>query len=145
MKIENKFVITIYFISFIIISMILFSYIFDAVTTRLLGNQPTNTNIYYLELFFIWFILAIIMFRVKNNISQRNKTKIVSYVKSNGEDKEEEILYQEVDEMETFILLMVLGIFVIFIRPMQNNKRKNNIKDNLSMLNEDFKIISRTI
>lgn len=137
MKIEHEILIFVYFLCIIIITMILFSFVFNIITKRLFGNYPTKTKIYYLEIFSIWLILAFVMFNIRTNINRYSKKEITNYVKSNGENQEYPDLYKEIDEMEKFDLVIIVGFFIIFI-----GSQQHSYNEKLSLLNEDIGVFS---
>ena len=139
MKTEHEILIFVYFLCIIVITIILFSFIFNAITTRLFGNYPIKTKIYYLEIFSIWLILVYIMLNIKININRFSKKNLTHYVSSNGELGNYTDIYSQIDQIEKFDMLIIIGFVVIFLN--YHHNPKNIYKDKLSSLNEDIGII----
>jgi uncharacterized membrane protein YjgN (DUF898 family) len=135
MKIQNKLFIFVCFFCIIIITMILFSFVFNVITKRLFGTNPIKTKLYYLEMFGTWLILAYIMFNIRTNVNEYSKKEMTKYVKSNGET--DDYLYDEIDELGKFALVLIIGFFIIFI-----GSRQHTYKEKLGLLNEDIAIIA---
>lgn len=140
MKIEHQFLIFVYYLCIIIITMALFSFVFNTITTRLFGNYPQKTKIYYMEIFGIWLILVYMMFNVRTNINIISKKKLTNYISSNGKNGEYSNIYSQIDEMEKFDMLIIIGFIIIFI-----GSQQQTYKEKLSLLNEDIGIISEAI
>lgn len=137
MKTEHKFLIFVYFLCVILITMTLFSFILNTVVRRLLGDYPRQTKIYYLEYFGIWLVIVYIMFNLRTNFNNFSKKKLTNYVSSNGEIGEYDEIYSQIDEMEKFNGLLIVGFVVIFF-----SSHQHTYKEKLSLLNEDIGIIS---
>jgi len=120
--------------------MALFSFVFNTITTRLFGNYPQKTKIYYMEIFGIWLILVYMMFNVRTNINIISKKKLTNYISSNGKNGEYSNIYSQIDEMEKFDMLIIIGFIIIFI-----GSQQQTYKEKLSLLNEDIGIISEAI
>ena len=140
MKIEHQFLIFVYYLCIIVITMTLFSFVFNTITTRLFGNYPHKTKIYYMEIFGIWLILVYVMFNVKTNMNLVSKKKLTNYISSNGETGEYSDIYSQIDEMEKFDMLIIIGFIIIFFGSQQHTYREK-----LSLLNEDIGIICEII
>lgn len=139
MKIEHQIIIFVYFLCVIVITMVLFSFVFNTIATRLFGNYPQKTKIYYMEIFSIWLILVYIMFNFKINFNQFSKKNLTNYVSSNGEIGEYSDIYSQIDEMQKFDIVIIVGFIIIFF-----GSSHHTYKEKLSLLNEDFGIISDT-
>ena len=139
MKTQNKLLVFIYFFCIIVITMILFSFIFNIITKRLLGSSPIKTKFYYLEMFGVWLILAYIMFNIRTNINNYSKKEITKYVKSNGETGDYNYLYNEIDELGKFALVLIIGLFIIFV-----GSQQHTYKEKLKLFNEDIAIIAES-
>lgn len=138
MKTKHKIIIFVYFSCVIVITMLLFSFVFNTITKRLFGNYPTKTKIYYLEIFLIWLILAYCMYNLRTNVNHYSKNELTNYIEKDGEDESNHIdLYKEIDEFEKFDMIIIIGFFAIFIGSTQHT-----YKEKLSLLNEDIGIIS---
>ncbi len=135
MKILHEFTINVYFLCVIIITMILFSFVFNTITVRLFGNYPNKTKIYYLEIFGIWLILAYSIFNIKSNVNRYSKKEITRYVKANGETEKYDTLYNQIDEMEKFDMIIIIGFLAIFV-----GSQQHSYKEKLFLLNEDIVI-----
>ena len=140
MKIEHQFLIFVYYLCIIVITMTLFSFVFNTITTRLFGNYPHKTKIYYMEIFGIWLILVYVMFNVKTNMNLVSKKKLTNYISSNGETGEYSDIYSQIDEMEKFDMLIIIGFIIIFFGSQQHTYREK-----LSLLNEDIGVIGEII
>lgn len=140
MKIEHQFLIFVYYLCIIVITMTLFSFVFNTITTRLFGNYPHKTKIYYMEIFGIWLILVYVMFNVKTNMNLVSKKKLTNYISSNGETGEYSDIYSQIDEMEKFDMLIIIGFIIIFFCSQQHT-----YKEKLSLLNEDIGVIGEII
>ena len=139
MKIQNKLLVFVYFFCIIVITMILFSFIFNVITKRLFGSGPFKTKIYYLEMFGVWLILAYIMFNIRTNINNYSIKEITKYVKTNGETDDYDYLYDEIDELGKFALVLIIGLFIIFV-----GSQQHTYKDKLKLLNEDIALIGES-
>lgn len=139
MKIHNKLFVFVCFFCIIVITMILFSFVFNIITKRLFGTNPIKTKLYYLEMFGIWLILTYIMFNVRTNINEYSKKEITKYVKSNGETDDYDYLYDEIDELGKFALVLIIGFFIIFV-----GSQHHTYKEKLKLLNEDISIIAES-
>jgi uncharacterized membrane protein len=116
--------------------MALFSFVFNTITTRLFGNYPKKTKIYYIEIFFIWLVLAYLMFNFRTNVNFISKKHLTHYVKTNGETGEYFDIYSQIDELEKFDVLIIVGFIIIFI-----GSQQHTYKEKLSLLNEDIGIM----
>lgn len=139
MKTKHKIIIFVYFSCVIVITMLLFSFVFNTITKRLFENYPTKTRIYYLEIFLIWLILAYCMYNLRTNVNHYSKNELTNYIEKDGEEDESNHidLYKEIDEFEKFDMIIIIGFFAIFIGSTQHT-----YKEKLSLLNEDIGIIS---
>lgn len=137
MKSEHSFFIFVYFFAIIVITMLLFSFIFSIITKRLFGNYPKKTKIYYLELFSIWLILVYLLFNIRTRINKFSKKHLSDYVIKNGENGEYNEIYMQIDEMEKFNMIIIIGFFIIFI-----SSQQHSYKEKLSLFNEDIEIIA---
>ena len=140
MKTKHQLLIFVYFLCVIVITMVLFSFVFNIITTRLFGNYPKKTKIYYMEIFGIWAILVYIMFNLRTNVNSISKKNLTHYVKTNGETGEYSDIYSQINELEKFDVLIIIGFIIIFI-----GSQQHTYKEKLSLLNEDIGIISETI
>lgn len=133
MKTEHEFLIFVYYLCIILITMILFSFIFNIITSRLFGDYPKKTKIYYMEFFGIWLILMYLMINFRKKINTESKKHLTDYVRSNGEIGEYSYIYSQIDELEKFNMLIIIGFIVIFIGSQQHTYREK-----LLLLNEDI-------
>ena len=140
MKTEHQILIFVYYLCIIVITMVLFSFVFNTITTRLFGSYPKKTKIYYMEIFGIWLILVYLMFNLRTNINTISKKNLTHYVKNNGENGEYSDIYSQIDEMEKFDMLIIIGFIIIFI-----SSQQHTYKEKLSLLNEDIGIIGEAI
>lgn len=140
MKTKHQLLIFVYFLCVIVITMVLFSFVFNTITTRLFGSYPKKTKIYYMEIFFIWLVLVYLMFNLRTNVNSISKKNLTHYVKTNGETGEYSDIYSQIDELEKFNVLIIIGFIMIFI-----GSQQHTYKEKLSLLNEDIGIISETI
>lgn len=136
MKTQHKLLIFVYFFCIIVITMVLFSFVFNIITKRLFGSTPIKTKLYYLEIFGIWLILAYILFNIRTNVNKYSKKELTKYVKLNEELDNYDDLYNEIDELEKFDMIMIVGFFMIFI-----GSQQHTYKEKLTLLNEDIGII----
>ena len=139
MKIYHELMIFVYYLCIIFLTMILFSYVFNIITLRLFGKEQNKTKLYYFEIFVIWLILACITFYCKINVNNWGKKNITEFIKSNGEIKEYEELYREINNLEKFDIIVILGLVIIFV-----GSQHHTYKEKLSLLNEDIGIIAET-
>lgn len=140
MKTEYQLLIFAYFLCVIVITVLLFSFVFNTITTRLFGNYPQKTKIYYLEIFGIWLIFVYIMFNIRTNFNQFSKKNLTHYISSNGENGEYSDIYSQIDEMEKFDLVIIIGFIIIFF-----GSQQHTYTEKLSLLNEDIGLISKII
>lgn len=140
MKIEHQFLIFVYYLCIIVITMALFSFVFNTITTRLFGDYPNKTKIYYMEIFGIWIILVYAMFNIRTNVNLVSKKKLTNYMSSNGENGEYSDIYSQIDEMEKFDMLIIIGFIIIFF-----GSQHHTYKEKLSLLNEDIGIIGEAV
>ena len=119
--------------------MILFSFIFNIITKRLFVQNPVKSKLYYLEIFGIWLILVYVMFNIRTNVNKYSKKEITKYVKSNGEMDDYDYLYNEIDELGKFSMVLIIGFFIIFI-----GSQQHTFKEKLKLLNEDIGLIAET-
>lgn len=117
--------------------MILFSFIFNIITKRLFGTSPVKTKFYYLEMFGVWLILTYVMLNIRKNINNYSKKEITNFVKSNGESDDYDYLYNEIDELGKFALVLIIGLFIIFI-----GSQQHTYKEKLKLLNGYIMIIA---
>jgi len=120
--------------------MILFSFVFNTITKRLFGTDPTKTKLYYFEMFLIWALMACLMFYHKANINEYNKKKITEHMKSNGENDTYENVHNEINNIEKFDIVVILGFIIIFI-----GSQHHSFNEKLSLLNEDIGIVAETL
>lgn len=139
MKLYNELLVFVYFFCIIVISMILFSFIFNIITKRLFVQNPVKSKLYYLEIFGIWLILVYVMFNIRTNVNKYSKKEITKYVKSNGEINDYDYLYNEIDELGKFSMVLIIGFFIIFI-----GSQQHTFKEKLKLLNEDIGLIAET-
>ena len=139
MKLYNELLVFVYFFCIIVISMILFSFIFNIITKRLFVQNPVKSKLYYLEIFGIWLILVYVMFNIRTNVNKYSKKEITKYVKSNGEMDDYDYLYNEIDELGKFSMVLIIGFFIIFI-----GSQQHTFKEKLKLLNEDIGLIAET-
>ena len=139
MKLYNELLVFVYFFCIIVISMILFSFIFNIITKRLFVQNPVKSKLYYLEIFGIWLILVYVMFNIITNVNKYSKKEITKYVKSNGEINDYDYLYNEIDELGKFSMVLIIGFFIIFI-----GSQQHTFKEKLKLLNEDIGLIAET-
>ncbi len=140
MKIQYEFIAFIYFFCVIVISIILFSFVFNIITKRLFGTNPYKTKIYYLEIFGIWLTMAFIMFNIRTNLNKYSKKHFTKYMKSNGENEEYTNLYNQIDELEKFDMIVIIGFFIIFV-----GSNQHTYNEKLTLLNEDIGLIGEII
>lgn len=137
MKINNHLLIFVYFSCLIMLSIILFSLMFNNITKELLGNFPVKNKIYYWEIFLIWIILVYIIFNIKNYVNYYGKNNIKKYIMSNEKNIGLEYIDNEIDEIMKFDILIISGFIAIFL-----SSKYNNYNEKLTALNEDIGIIS---
>ena len=140
MKIEHQIIVFVYFLCVIVITMLLFTFVFNIITTRLFGDYPKKTKIYYMEIFGIWLVLVYLMFNVKTNLNIIGKKKLTHYVSSNGETGEYNVIYSQIDNMEKIDMLIIIGFIMIFF-----GSQQHTYKEKLSLLNEDIGILGEII
>jgi hypothetical protein len=140
MKTEYQLLIFAYFLCVIVITILLFSFVFNTIATRLFGNYPQKTKIYYLEIFGIWLIFVYIMFNIRTNFNQFSKKNLTHYISSNGENGEYSDIYSQIDEMEKFDMVIIIGFIIIFF-----GSQQHTYTEKLSLLNEDIAIISKIV
>ena len=140
MKTKHELLIFVYFLCVIVITMLLFSFVFNTVTTRLFGDYPKKTKIYYMEIFGIWLVLVYLMFNLRTNVNFISKKNLTHYMSSNGENGEYSDIYSQIDELEKFDMLIIIGFIVIFIGSQQHTYREK-----LLLLNEDIGVIGEAI
>lgn len=117
--------------------MTLFSFVLNTVITRIFGNYPEKTKMYYLEIFGIWLIMAFIILYLRTNFNIFSKKKLTKYISSNGEKGEYSDIYSQIDEIEKFDMLIIVGFIFIFL-----SSQQHTYQEKLSLLNEDIGIIS---
>jgi tryptophan-rich sensory protein len=140
MKIYNELIIFGYFLCLIFLTMILFSFVFNSISKRLFGTDPEKTKLYYFEMILIWAILASLIFYYKKNINEYNKKKITGYIKSNGENGTYEDIHFEINNLEKFDIVIILGFIIIF-----SFSQNHTFNEKLKLLNEDIGIIADSI
>jgi uncharacterized membrane protein len=142
MKFENKILIFTYNLIVIVLTFILFSFVFNIVINRIIkyNNQNENTRIFYLEIFVAWLILILLTFYLKHNISSYSKKKLTEIAKSNGEIDDYDTLYSKIDELEKFDIIIIVGFIVVFVGSYQHSW-----KEKLSLFNEDLGIMAEAI
>ncbi len=140
MKTEHQLLIFVYFLCTILITMVLFSFVFGTVTTRLFGDYPNKTKIYYAEFFGIWLILMYLMFNVRTSVNAVSKKHLAHYMSFNGEIGEYSDIYSEIDELEKFDMIIIIGFIIIFF-----GSQQHTYKEKLSLLNEDIGIIREIV
>lgn len=136
MRTEHTILIYVYFFCIIVLTMILFSFVFSIITKRIFGNYPQKTKIYYLEIFGIWSIMVYLMYNFRSGLNRYSKKHLTHYLRANGEIGEYEEIYSQIDSMEKFDLLLIVGFFIIFI-----GSAEHTYKEKLSLLNEDIGIV----
>lgn len=140
MKTEHQLLIFVYFLCIILITMVLFSFVFGTVTTRLFGDYPKKTKIYYAEFFGIWLILMYLMINVRTSVNAVSKKHLAYYMSLNGEIGEYSDIYSKIDELEKFDMLIIIGFIIIFF-----GSQQHTYKEKLSLLNEDIGIIREIV
>lgn len=140
MQLHYELIIFGYFLCLIFLTMILFSFIFNIITKRLFGTNPYKTKLYYFEMFLIWITMTSLMFYYKSNFNKHNKKKITEYIKFNQENSMYEDIYEEINNIEKFDIIVILGFIIIFV-----GSRHHSFNEKLSLLNEDIGIIAETI
>lgn len=136
MKTKHQLLIFVYFMCTMLITMLLFTLSFNTIGTRLFGNYPKKTKMYYLEMFGIWLILAYVIFNIRTGINHIGKKKLTTYLSSNGEIGEYNVIYSQIDSMEKFDMLLIIGFVIIFI-----GSQQHTWKEKLTLLNEDIGVI----
>jgi|688.fasta_scaffold252840_2 hypothetical protein len=139
MKIQHELMIFVYYLCVIFLTMILFSFVFGVITKRLFGSNPDKTKLYYFEIFLVWSILAFITFYSKIHINEYSKKKISTFVELRGENGTHEQIQNEIDYLEKFDVVVILGFIIIFI-----GSRGHTFTEKLSLLNEDIGIMAET-
>ncbi len=140
MQIHHEFMIFGYYLCIIFLSMILFSFVFSTITKRLFGTNPNKTKLYYFEMFLIWAIMACLMFYHKSIINEYNKKKISYYMKSDGENGTYDDIHDEINNIEKFDIVVILGFIIIF-----SFSQHHTFNEKLKLLNEDIGIVAETI
>jgi len=140
MQLHHELMIFGYFLCLTFLTMILFSFVFNTITKRLFGTDPTKTKLYYFEMFLIWALMACLMFYHKANINEYNKKKITEHMKSNGENDTYENVHNEINNIEKFDIVVILGFIIIFI-----GSQHHSFNEKLSLLNEDIGIVAETL
>lgn len=136
MQIQHQFLISIYFFCVITITIILFSFIFNIITKRLFGTDPIKTKLYYLEIFGVWLILAYLMYNLRTKINKYSKKQLTKYVSLSNKNDTYENIYDEIDQMEKFNMIVIIGFVAIFI-----GSQQQTYKEKLFLLNEDIGIL----
>jgi hypothetical protein len=139
MKINHKIIIFFNYLCIIILTMILFSFIFNIITKRLFGNVELKTKYYYIEIFSILIILAIILLYLKINIIKYNNKKIIQYIKLNDINTEYKNLYTEINDLGKLYLIFIIGGLILFL-----GYKQHTFKEKVSLLNEDLTLFSET-
>ncbi len=139
MKLKNKILIFVYNFVVIILTFIMFSFVFNIITNRIIKNNYSNDNtkIFYLEIFAVWLILISITFYAKYNLSLYSKKKLTEISILNGEIDDYDTLYFKINELEKFNIIIIVGFIVVFI-----GSHQHNWKDKLALFNEDLSIIA---
>ena len=137
METKHQFYIFIYYFCIIILTMILFRFVFRVVTNRLLDSNSSKTKYYYLEIIGIWIILLIGMIYIKYNLNQFSKKNITKYVESKELLKSYDEYYLEIDDLVKFDTIIIIGFIIIFFSSLHNS-----FKEKLKLLNEDLAIVS---
>jgi hypothetical protein len=140
MQVHHELMIFGYYLCLIFLSMIFFSFVFNTVTKRLFGVNPNKTKLYYFEMFLIWAILAALMFYHKYNINEYNKKKISDYVKFDGENSSYDDIQNEINNIEKFDIVVILGFIIIF-----SFSQHHSFNEKLKLLNEDIGIMAETL
>ena len=140
MKTKHQIFIFVYFLCVIMMTMVLFSYVLNTITTRLFGSYPKKTKIYYMEIFGIWSILVYLMFNLRTNVNSISKKHLAHYVKTNGENDEYSDIYSQINELEKFDVLIIVGFIIIFF-----GSQQHTYKEKLSLLIEDIRIMGEAI
>lgn len=140
MKLENKLLIFTYNLTVIVLTFILFSFVFNIVVNRILKDNTPNTKIYYLEIFLAWLILILITFYIKYNLSTYSKKKLTEIAKLTGEPDDYDTLYSKIEELEKFDVIIIIGFIVVFI-----GSQQHSWKEKLSLFNEDLGIMAEAI
>jgi hypothetical protein len=140
MKFENKILIFVYNLIVIVLTFILFSFVFNIIINRIIKDNNQNTRIFYLEIFVTWLILILITFYAKHNLSSYSKKKLTEIAKSNGEIDDYDTLYSKIDELEKFDVIIIVGFIVVFVGSYQHSW-----KEKLSLFNEDLGIMAEAI
>jgi hypothetical protein len=139
MEIKHKVIIFIYYLCIIILTMILFGFVFGVVTNRLLGSgsNSSETKYYYLEVIGIWIVLLTGMIYIKYNLNQFSKKNITEYVESKELLKSYDEYYLEIDDLIKFDTVIIIGFIIIFFGSIHNT-----FKEKIKLLNEDLAIAS---
>lgn len=145
MKTINKIFIFIYYLSVILITLVLMSFVFDIVIRRLVvANTDTNTNTkskyFYVELVFVWICLFGLSMLEKYYINQWSKKTITTLVEKN-EDKifKYEDLYLEVEHLVKIDIVIIVGFLIVIF-----NSNSHTVKEKMTLLNEDFGLFADT-
>jgi len=85
----------------------------------------------------VWLILTYVMLNIRKNINNYSKKEITNFVKSNGESDDYDYLYNEIDELGKFALVLIIGLFIIFI-----GSQQHTYKEKLKLLNGYIMIIA---
>ncbi len=80
------------------------------------------------------------MFNIRTNFNQFSKKNLTHYISSNGENGEYSDIYSQIDEMEKFDLVIIIGFIIIFF-----GSQQHTYTEKLSLLNEDIGLISKII
>lgn len=140
MKIYHELIIFCYYLCLIFLTIILFSFIFNIITKRLFGNNPNKTKLYYLEIFLLWIIMAYLIFYSKMYFNEYNKSKITNFIKYNSENESYDDVHNQINNLEKFDIVVILGLVIIFICSQQHT-----FNEKLLLLNEDISILAETI
>lgn len=140
MKIYYELIIFVYYLCVIFLTVILFSFAFNTVTKRLFGNNPDKTKLYYFEIFLIWVLVTGLIFNLKINFNKYNKKKITEYIKSNNENRIYDDIYDEINNLEKFDIVLILGLVIIFV-----SSHHHTYKEKLRLLNEDIGLVAETL
>ena len=81
----------------------------------------------------VWILLIVLSLFIKYNLNLYSKPIITILVEKNGENKNYNELYNEINLLQKFDFIIILGFFIIFF-----NSRAHTNNEKLSLLREDF-------
>lgn len=134
MKLLNEFIIFIYYLSIILLTIILLSFIFGIVMSRVLTESNHKTKFYYLELISVWIILITLSVYIKYNFRIYSKKTITIYVEKNDNDYNNfNDLVEQIDEFAKFDIIIIVGFIIVFLNSYQHSQNEK-----IKLLNEDL-------